>query len=158
MYLVYNSALVTRSSNEVLFFKIEKNEFTGRREWKQYNTIYVRGFIYYIKGNFRIQVTTDEKIFFYSINKETLEPALENVMFNYMGCSTMMFGSRVRYGITYKANQKGFNLYRRKYEHDYKVNVAQKNLEGAKALEIKSMDVFLCSKIDKVCIYDSLTF
>jgi hypothetical protein len=70
----------------------------------------------------------------------------------------MMFGSKVRYGITFKINQKGFNLYRRKYEHEYKINVAEENLEGARALEIKSMNVFLCSKIDKVCIYDSLTF
>lgn len=158
MYLVYNSALITRSSNEVLFFKIEWNDVDLRREWIHYNTIAVRGFIYYIKGNVRIQVTTDEKIFFYSINEETLEPALQNVMYNYMGCSTMMFGSKVKYGITYKTNQKGFNLYRRKYEHDYKINVVQENLEGAKALEIKSMNVFFCTKIDKVCIYDSLTF
>lgn len=70
----------------------------------------------------------------------------------------MMFGSRVRYGITYKINEKSFNIYRRKYEHDYKINVVKENLEGAKALEIKSMDIFLCSKIDRAVIYDSLTF
>jgi hypothetical protein len=42
--------------------------------------------------------------------------------------------------------------------HDYQINVLNENLEGAKALELKSMDVFLCTKVDKVCIYDSLTF
>jgi hypothetical protein len=103
-------------------------------------------------------VTTDEKIFFYRIHEETLEPALENVMYNYMSCSTMMFGTKVSYCITYKINQKGFNIYRRKCEHDYMVNVLKENLEGAKALELKSMDVFLCSNIDKVVIYDSLSF
>jgi len=46
-----------------------------------------RGFIYYIKGNIRIQITTDEKIFFYLIDKETFEPILENVMMNYMACN-----------------------------------------------------------------------
>jgi hypothetical protein len=64
-------------------------------------------------------VTTDEKIFFYIINEETLKPTLENVMYNYMGCSSLMFGSKVRYGITFKVKQKGFNLYRRMFEHDY---------------------------------------
>jgi hypothetical protein len=34
MYLIYNQALVTRSSNEILFFKIKVNDITGRREWK----------------------------------------------------------------------------------------------------------------------------
>ena len=92
------------------------------------------------------------------INEETLEPLLENVMYNYMGCSTMMFGSKVRYGITYKIGEKGFNLYSRKYEHEYMVNVLHENLEGAKLLEIKSMDAFLCSKVDKVIVYDALTF
>lgn len=32
------------------------------------------------------------------------------------------------------------------------------NLEGSKGLELKSMDIFLCSKIDKVVMYDSMTF
>ena len=123
MYLIYNQALITRSSDQIMFFKIVVNEITGRREWKQYSTIFARGFIYYIKGNVRIQVTTDEKVLFYLINEETCEPLLENVMYNYMGCSTMMFGSKVRYGITYKIGEKGFNLYRRKYEHEYMVNV-----------------------------------
>ena len=70
----------------------------------------------------------------------------------------MMFGSKVRYGITYKINEKSFNIYRRKYEHEYMVNVLQENLEGAKALEIKSMGVFLVTKVDKVVMYDSTTY
>ena len=30
----------------------------------------------------------------------------------------MMFGSRVKYGITYKGGEKSFNIYRRKFIHD----------------------------------------
>jgi len=104
MYLLYNTALIARSSSDILFFKIEKDEDTEERKWKQYHMLEVRGFIYYIKGNVRIQITTDEKIYFYLIDKETFEPNLENVMYNFMSCSQMMFGTRVRYGITYKAN------------------------------------------------------
>ena len=103
MYLIYNTALIARSSSDIVFFKIEKDE-DGNRKWKQYHMIERRGFIYYIKGNVRIQITTDDKIYFYLIDKETMMPILENVMANYMSCNQMMFGSKVRYGVTYKTN------------------------------------------------------
>ena len=72
-----------------------------------------------------------------------------------MNCSQMMFGSKVRYCITYKTNQKSFEVYRRKYEHDYKVTVTSgENLDGSIGLPIESMNTFLVSKGDKVCFYD----
>ena len=70
----------------------------------------------------------------------------------------MMFGSKVKYGITYKINQRSFVIYRRKYLHNFKVNVVDENLEGSKGLELKSMDIFLCSKTDRVVMYDSMNF
>lgn len=158
MYLVYNSALVARSSSDILFFKIVKEEETGVRKWKLYHTEEVRGFIYYIRGNVRIQIVTDEKIRFYLIDKETLQPILENVMFNFMQCNNMMFGSRVRYCVTYKTNQKSFDIYRRKYWHDFKVPILNENLEGSVCLELQTMNTFLVSKIDKIIMYDSETF
>lgn len=104
MYLIYNTALVARSSSQILFFKLQYDEISDTRKWKQYHSINARGLIYYIKGNIRIQITTDEKIYFYLMNRETCEPILENVMYNYMNCNQMMFGSKVRYCITYKTN------------------------------------------------------
>ena len=53
MYVVYNNALLARSSSDILFFKIEKDK-EGVRTWKQYYKIEVRGFIFYIRGNLRI--------------------------------------------------------------------------------------------------------
>ena len=101
MYMVYDECLITRSSNSILFFKIDKE--TGH--WKQFTQLEnIRGQIYFIKGNVRIQVTTDEKVYFYLIDKETFMPNLENVMYNFMQCSQTMFGTRVRFGITYKTN------------------------------------------------------
>ena len=47
----------------------------------------MRGFLYFIKGNIRIQITTDKLIYFYLINAETLMPELENVMYNFMACN-----------------------------------------------------------------------
>ena len=69
-----------------------------------------------------------------------------------------MFGKRVRYGITYKSNQKSFEIYTRKCMHNLKVCVQNQNLEGAIAVELTKLKVFLVSKIDKVVMYDSESF
>ena len=84
MYLLYDKALAVRSSASILFFKI--SEETGL--WELYHQFpNMRGQIYFIRGNIRIQIVTDEKIYFYKIDKLTLIPELENVMYNFMQCS-----------------------------------------------------------------------
>ena len=83
---------------------------------------------------------------------------MENVMYNYMKCTQCMFGKRVRYGITYKQNEKCFDVYQRKYMHNLRIKVQSQNLEGSKALEIKSMGKFMVTETDKVSLYDSYTF
>ena len=97
-------------------------------------------------------------VYFYLIDKVTFMPDLENVMYNYMGCNQMMFGRRVRYGITYKSNQRSFDIYRRKYMHNLKVCVNNDNLEGSFGIALESMNCFLVTNIDKVIMYDSDTF
>lgn len=158
MFLVYGAALVARSSSDILFFKQEVNEITELLEWKQYLVIPARGFIYYIKGNVRIQITTDEKIYFYLIDKDTLMPTLENVMFNYMGCNHLMFGSKVRYGISYKSNERSFQIYRRKYYHNFKVPIFDANMERALGIELETLGRFMCTRVDEVLIYNSETY
>jgi hypothetical protein len=63
-------------------------------------------------------------------------PELENVMYNYMQCSYMMIGPKVRYCVTYKNDSRGYNIFRAKYVHNFKVNVQNDNLEGSKILEL----------------------
>ena len=104
MIMFAGECLIVRSSDNIFFFKQMVDVMTKVEIWKLFHTIKCRGFIFYIKGNIRIQITTDQLVYFYIINKETFMPELENVMYNYMGCSQMMFGSKVRYGITYKTN------------------------------------------------------
>jgi hypothetical protein len=105
MYLLFDKALVCQSSGTIRFFK--QDEFGI---WTEYFKVAeeggkkLRGMLYFIKHNVRIQVTTDEHIFFYIIDQETLLPRLENVMNNFMGCSQMMFGSKVRFCVTFKQN------------------------------------------------------
>ena len=123
-----------------------------------YHSIDFGGFIYYIKGNIRIQITTDSLIYFYLVDHETLEPKLENVMQNFMNCSQMMFGKKVKYGITYKTNQKSFDIHRRKFEHDFKVNVVEADLDGSRGLPIESMNAFLVSQVAKIRFFDIDTF
>ena len=104
MYLVNDKALVARSSSLILFFKLETPEGEDDKKWVLYHTLHIRGMIYFIKGNKRIQITNDKKIYFYLIDPKTCMPKLENIMNNFMNCSQMMFGSKVRYCITYKTN------------------------------------------------------
>ena len=87
MYLINGQALVARCSSSVLFFKLETDIFTHEKSWVNYHTIDSCGFVYWIKGNKRIQVTTNEKIYFYLIDPITYMPELENVMFNFMNCT-----------------------------------------------------------------------
>jgi len=91
----------------------------------------MRGQIYYIRGNKRIQVVTDERIYFYLIDPKTFEPTLENVMYNSMNCSQMMYGPKVKFGITYKTNEPGFTIYTRQHYHNFRVQTSNKNYEGS---------------------------
>jgi hypothetical protein len=158
MYLVYNQALVVRSSSNILFFKQVYDDLAEEFRWVQYNVIEARGFIYYIKGNVRIQITCEDLIYFYKIDPETLMPQLENVMYNYMNCTQMMFGTKVRYGITYKTNQKSFNVYTREFQHNFKVNILNKNLNGSKGVEFEKLGVFFVTEVDKVLMYKTDTY
>jgi len=118
----------------------------------------MRGQIYFIRGNVRIQVTTDERIYFYIIDKETFIPTLENCMNNFMACSQMMFGARVFYGITFKANQPGFQIYSRKYFHNFKVAVTTQNYEGSVGCNLSNMKSYVMAEKTKIGVYDQHTF
>jgi hypothetical protein len=126
--------------------------------WELYHTIKVRGFVYFIKGNVRIQITTAKLIYFYLIDETTFMPTLENVMYNYMQCNQMMIGSMRRYAITYKQNEKSFDIYQRKFMHNLRVCVDGQDFAGSKALEIEYLDIFLVTKVDQVLIYDNSDF
>ena len=67
----------------------------------------------------------------------------------------MIYGPKVRYCITYKASERYFNIYRGKYQNSFKSPLIKKNLEGSKGLEIKCLDAFVVTDVDKVYIYDT---
>ena len=158
MVLLYGEALAVRSSSQVLFFKQKWNCYEKMNEWELYHTMKVRGFVYFIKGNIRIQITTARYIYFYLVDRETLMPELENVMYNYMSCNQMMIGSKKRYAITYKQNEKSFDIYQQKFMHNLRVCVDDKDFSGSKAIEFPSSDLFLVTKVDQVLIYDNSSY
>jgi hypothetical protein len=86
MFLVFNQLLVARTSSNVTIYKYEQNDETKEWEWNIQEVLEIRGFVYFIKGNVRFQISTEEKIYFYIVDKNTLEISLDNVMFNYMNC------------------------------------------------------------------------
>ena len=79
-------------------------------------------------------------------------------MYNNMNCSVMMFGARVRFGVTFKANQPGFTIYTRKYYHNFKVTVTAKNHDGAKGVNLKSQHKYIIAEGLNAIIYDEATF
>lgn len=75
-----------------------------------------------------------------------------------MEATQCMYGKRVRYGITYKQNERSFNLYRRKYMHNLKVCINNKDMEGAFACLFDKYNCMLVAKIDEVFIFDSHSY
>jgi len=151
MYLLFDAALVTRSSGSILFFRID--EETGL--WKKYYSLdNMRGQIYFIRGNKRIQVVTDELIYFYMVDNKTLLPDLENVMNNDTQCSVMMFGRAVRFGVAYKTSEPGFKVWSRKYYHNFKVAIDAENYEGSQGVNLGSMERYCIARKVDFTIFD----
>lgn len=50
----------------------------------------------------RLQITTNEFVYFYLLDLETYEPQLENVMNNFMGCAQMMIDQKELFCVAYK--------------------------------------------------------
>ena len=107
-----------------------------------------------------MQVTTDNHINFYILDEETLEPIHDTVINNYMKCSSIVFGqsSRERYCLTYMSNRRSFEIFRRKYNHSFKCQIIEEDLDKSIGVEIRSLNQLLYTKKDMVSILDSKTF
>jgi hypothetical protein len=70
----------------------------------------------------------------------------------------MMIGAAKRYSITYKTNEKDFEIYRRKFMHNLRVCVNEKNFEGSKAVEMPLANFLLVSMVSEVLIIDNINY
>ena len=102
----------------------------------------IRGNIYFIKGNVRFQITCDDKIYFYLVDKNTYMPTLENIMFNNLDCSQLMFGARVKFGLAFKTGECNLKLYSRKCFHNFKVQLDTNSYEDAVGCHINTIGCF----------------
>jgi len=70
-----------------------------------------------------------------------------------------MIGPKVKYAITYKVNEQSFELYRKRYKHDFKVPVISKeDFEGGLAMDLSSVNSFVVAWHDQVKVFNSDTF
>lgn len=69
-----------------------------------------------------------------------------------------MFGKAVRYGVAYKSNQVGFKIYSRKQYHNFKVAIDSTNFEGAKGVNLKSMNAYAIATKINITINDVESF
>ena len=83
-----------------------------------------------------------------------MEPRLENVMYNFMNCTQMLFGSKVRYCITYVQGEKSFSVYTRKFINSFYPTIVEDNFSASSGLVVKSMNAFLVSVKEKIRFYD----
>lgn len=70
----------------------------------------------------------------------------------------MMFVPRVRFCITFKHGQPGFDVFRKKYNHGFKCHLVEENYNKSLALELTKMKSFMVTQKDKIHVYDSSTF
>lgn len=69
-----------------------------------------------------------------------------------------MFGKSEKSCITYKINEKSFEIFQRKFLHNLRVCVNGNNYEGAKVIEIASMKMIFVTKIEYLEMYSSKNF
>lgn len=79
-------------------------------------------------------------------------------MNNYIKCNQMIFGSRSKYCIAFKTNQPCFEVFSRKYNHNFRAQVSHENLEGSMSIELLTMNAFIITKVDRMIMYDVDTF
>ena len=98
--------IITQSSARITFYKIIECPKKGKRMWQLYHYLDIMGEIFSINGNDNIFITSSEHIYTYQIDGETLCPKLQNVVNNYMQCTSVLVSSRgVRYLVAYKRHE-----------------------------------------------------
>lgn len=69
-----------------------------------------------------------------------------------------MFGNSKKSAITYRINEKAFEIYQTKFLHNLRVCVNSQNKEGAKAIEIASMGQIFVTNINCMEVYSNTNF
>jgi hypothetical protein len=92
------------------------------------------------------------------MNPVTYMPELDDVMYNYMKSSNLIFGRKLKYCCSYKINHRGVDIYSRKYENCFKGRINTENFSNSIIIESKKLNSILVSKKDKIQIFDSTDY
>lgn len=57
-----------------------------------------------------------------------------------------MFGPRVKYAVTYKTMESEFQIYQRKYLHNFMVNLSDENHENSYGCCLNSLNYYAIGK------------
>lgn len=108
-FIYDRTALIVRSSHQILFFKLQWDKNLEKKRWKTYHKLDIMGLCVYQKGSDNMQIANEDKIYFYRLDYETHMPILENVINNFMNCSLLLFSNDTT-SITFKINCEGFQV------------------------------------------------
>jgi len=99
------------------------------------------------EGSNKFQLVTDDLIYYYQfdLDDDTFIPALKNVMFNYMQCSSIVMDKNSKLSISYKNSQEDITIYQRKYDHGFHEIIDSTSREGCNGRNVDSKGIFLIS-------------
>ena len=116
--------------------------------WNLYHHLDIMGEIFYINGNDNIFITSPEHIYIYQIDSETLSPVLQNVVSNYMQCSSVLVSSLgLRYFVAYKRHETSFMIYKKKFFHSFRTPICNEELEYAQGLDLSRHKIFAIANL-----------
>ena len=127
--------MIAKNSSKIIFLKLEEDKASKKGvRWHTYHTLNFRGFIYTIKGNKTVFISTEKYIYFYLIGADDI-PVVENVIYNFLNCTSVVAGALgQRQMLSYKMNEKGFTVLKRRYFHHFKLPLAFYNYEGCSGI------------------------
>ena len=79
-------------------------------------------------------------------------------MYNFIECSSLMVGSRVKYAVAYKTSQKDYDIFTRNCYHNFKVCIDAKSFEGAVGCTLESLSAYALAEKLEIGIYDETNF
>ena len=180
--LFKNVTLITRHSTDIVFYKRERIDDYGishsigskleKYKWKEIHVLPLEGQISHNKNQDFFIITTLDKIFQYTIDKETLEPIQIGLMYNNMDCRRVISSPKDQAYISYNMNQSDFRIYNRRFQHcfkaelnnfhddfnDHKNNYDHQNISKFLAVNLECAKGFAVADEKTIRFYDAENF
>lgn len=164
-----NQALIGRLSENILFFKRsqhseEESGYTkdmgSKFHWECYHDLSFNeiGQLQNVIGNKEFTITTQEKIYFYSLDNKTLKPIPITVIFNFMACSQILSGPKYDINISYMLDHNDFLISQRNKHHNFKVSIEHGTFGRMWCIDLKEFNSYAVSSKNKVNIHSQTDF